>query len=211
MLCTNLPEFSAGMAKLAVAGLLGDVNLVLTTNLSDSWVDLVASTLGEIRDQTQRRFTLVSIDMQRGTVAEVELPAVRRVRIQAEDCTPDRSTYSTKTVGDAGSEGGLYLGYIKDGEYVGCPAASFGSGGQRTFSARVASATQGGSIVVVDLGIDVSKTIAVCEVPGTGGWLNWRTVSCRVDGDLGGSETILLSFTGGTGYLYNIDWIEFGP
>lgn len=45
-------------------------------------------------------------------------------------------------------------------------------------------------------------------MPGTGGWQNWTTVFTTVDLNAG-RQTIVLNFTGGGGYLFNINWLEF--
>jgi hypothetical protein len=49
-----------------------------------------------------------------------------------------------------------------------------------------------------------------CVITGTGGWQNWVTKSCSVSG-LSGIHNIYLKFTGGSGYLFNINWWKFKP
>jgi len=104
------------------------------------------------------------------------------------------------------SEGGMNLGDIENGEYIKIKGADFGTGA-KYFSARVASNTSGGNI---ELRLD-SKTgtlIGTCAVAGTGGWQTWTTISCDVTG---ASEVhdLYLVFTGGSGYLFNLNWWRF--
>jgi len=51
--------------------------------------------------------------------------------------------------------------------------------------------------------------IGTCTVPGTGGWQNWVDVKCDVSG-VSGIHDLYLKFTGGSGYLLNINWWKFG-
>ena len=47
-----------------------------------------------------------------------------------------------------------------------------------------------------------------CTVSGTGGWQTWADVSCPVTGATG-TRDLYLNFTGGSGYLFNVDWWRF--
>jgi hypothetical protein len=50
--------------------------------------------------------------------------------------------------------------------------------------------------------------MGTCDVPGTGGWQTWTTVSCPVTGATG-THDLYLRFTGGSGYLFNVNWWQF--
>ena len=104
------------------------------------------------------------------------------------------------------SEGGENIGFIEDGDYVVYKNIDFGSGAS-SFEARVASDTDGGSI---ELRLDSinGPLIGTCPVDGTGGWQTWTTVACDVSG-AEGSHDLYLKFTGGSGYLFNINWWKF--
>jgi hypothetical protein len=52
--------------------------------------------------------------------------------------------------------------------------------------------------------------VGTCVVSGTGGWQTWVIKSCSVSG-LSGIHDIYLKFTGGSGYLFNINWWKFKP
>jgi len=104
------------------------------------------------------------------------------------------------------SEGGMNVGWIENGDWIKVKGAAFG-GGARSFQARVASASSGGRI---ELHLDsVGGTlVGTCNVPGTGGWQTWTTVSCSVNGATG-THDVYFKFAGGSGYLFNVNWWQF--
>ncbi|SEF37592.1 Carbohydrate binding module (family 6) [Amycolatopsis pretoriensis] len=104
------------------------------------------------------------------------------------------------------TEGGMNVGYLENGDWIKVKGAAFGSGA-RSFTARVASAAAGGRI---ELRLDsTGGTLAgTCTVGGTGGWQTWTSVSCPVTGATG-THDLYLRFTGGSGYLFNVNWWQF--
>jgi hypothetical protein len=104
------------------------------------------------------------------------------------------------------SEGGMNVGWIENGDWIKVAGVAFGAGAT-AFQARAASATGGGTI---ELHLDsVGGTqVGRCSVPGTGGWQTWSTVSCSVAGAVG-THDLYLRFTGGTGFLFNVNWWQF--
>ncbi|NUO56930.1 MAG: family 43 glycosylhydrolase [Hamadaea sp.] len=104
------------------------------------------------------------------------------------------------------SEGGMNVGWIQNGDWIKVKGVGFGTGAS-SFTARVASGTSGGSI---ELRLDsATGTIAgTCAVPGTGGWQTWSTVTCATNGATG-THDLYLRFTGGSGYLFNLNWWQF--
>jgi arabinoxylan arabinofuranohydrolase len=112
--------------------------------------------------------------------------------IQTEDCS------------DTG--GGINVGYIENGDWLRFNALDFGSGAV-SFEARVASAGSGGNIEI-RLDSPNGTLAGTCVVPVTGGWQTWVTKSCSVSG-ISGMHDIYLKFTGGGGYLFNINWWMF--
>jgi hypothetical protein len=50
--------------------------------------------------------------------------------------------------------------------------------------------------------------VATCDVPGTGGWQTWETVSCPVSGATD-THDVYFTFTGGSGSLFNVNWWQF--
>ncbi|MER6790230.1 glycoside hydrolase family 43 protein [Streptomyces sp. NPDC000658] len=102
--------------------------------------------------------------------------------------------------------GGMDVGWIDNGDYIKVKGVGFGAGAS-SFSARVASANAGGT-VELRLGSPSGTVVGRCGVPNTGGWQAWTTVTCPVSGATG-TQDLYLRFTGGSGYLFNVDWWQF--
>ncbi|MBP2629613.1 MAG: xynD2 [Firmicutes bacterium] len=104
------------------------------------------------------------------------------------------------------SEGGMNVGYIENGDWIKVKGVNFGSGAA-SFDASVASATNGGNI---ELRLDspTGTLIGTCAIQGTGNWQSWVTKSCNVSGATGVHD-LYLKFTGGSGYLFNLNWWKF--
>lgn len=105
------------------------------------------------------------------------------------------------------SEGGMNVGYIQNGDWISVRGVNFGSTATRGFSARVASATTGGSIEL-RLGSTTGTLIGTCSFTGTGGWQTWSTKSTTING-VTGTHDLYLRFTGGSGFLMNLNWWQF--
>ena len=105
------------------------------------------------------------------------------------------------------SEGGENVGYIENGDYAVYSNIDFGSGAA-SFQARVASATSGGKIEIRLDSLN-GTLIGTCPVTSTGGWQTWGAATCNVSG-VSGKHDLYLKFTGGSGYLFNLNWFKFG-
>ena len=103
------------------------------------------------------------------------------------------------------SKGGLDVANIEKVDYIKVKGVDFGNGADK-FTASVASATEGG---VIEIHIDstTGPIIGVCNVENTGGWQTWEEVSCDVVVD--GEHDLYFVFSGGSGYLLNVDWWSF--
>jgi arabinoxylan arabinofuranohydrolase len=130
---------------------------------------------------------------QRSAFSQIEAESYNnQLGIQTEICTD--------------TDGGQDIGYIENGDYTVYKNVDFGTGAA-SFKARVASATSGGNI---ELRLDslTGTLIGNCTVPGTGGWQTWTDAKCSVSG-VSGKHDLYLKFTGGSGYLFNINWFTF--
>ena len=103
-------------------------------------------------------------------------------------------------------EGGQNIGYIENGDYVVYNEINFDSEAS-SFQARVASGSEGGSIEV-RLDSITGPLAGTCQVSGTGDWQAWTTITCNVSG-INGVHDVYLKFTGGSGYLFNMNWFTF--
>lgn len=125
-------------------------------------------------------------------------------QIQAEDYTGMFGVESENCV-----EGGRNIGWIQDGDYISFYGINFGEGAE-SFSARVASNTNGGNI---ELRLDsvIGELIGTCSVSGTGDWQQWKTVTCPVSEVTGTHELYLVfrSKSPNSDYLMNINWFQF--
>jgi hypothetical protein len=106
------------------------------------------------------------------------------------------------------TDGGINVGFIENGDWLRFNSLDFGSGAA-SFEARVASATNGGNLEI-RLDSPTGTLAGTCAVSGTGGWQIWVTKSWSVS-SLSGIHDIYLEFTGGSGYLFNINWWKYKP
>lgn len=107
---------------------------------------------------------------------------------------------------EACGEGTQDVGYIHDGDYIEFNSVAFGNGASG-FDARVACTGDGGAIEIRLDSLSGTR-IGTCAVTATGGWQMYGTQSCAVN-SVSGTHDVYLKFTGGSGYLFNINWFRF--
>ncbi|PTT78757.1 endoglucanase, partial [Pelomonas sp. HMWF004] len=99
------------------------------------------------------------------------------------------------------TDGGSNVGYIDNGDWmtydVNVPAA-----GSYTLRYRVASAAGGGTIQMERAG--GGTVYGTVNVPSTGGWQNWTTVSHTVNLPAGQQTLAIVAKTGG----FNVNWLD---
>ena len=104
---------------------------------------------------------------------------------------------------------GVYVSDIHDGDYIRVNNVNFGSGGPAVFGASVASALRGGRIEVRVDAPD-GELAALMDVPGTGGWEEWKYIETRALAEIPGVHDIYFVFRGRKGpKLFNIDYWNF--
>jgi len=103
--------------------------------------------------------------------------------------------------------GKMNVDSIHNGDFIKVKGVDFGASGAKKYDARVASATNGGSIEV-RLDTITGPVIGTCAVIGTNGWQTWTTVSCDISGATGVHD-LYFKFTGGSGLLFNFNWWKF--
>ena len=109
----------------------------------------------------------------------------------------------TSLLDDAGDR---CVGYIENNSYLEFNNVDFQTGATG-FEAYAASDTSGGNIEIY-LDSPTGTLVGTCAVPGTGDWGTYTTVSCSVSGATG-VHNLYLVFTGGSGYLFNLQWFMF--
>ena len=118
-------------------------------------------------------------------------------------------SYSKKSNGisiQSNDQGGEAIGHIGNGHWIMYEGMAFPEGITKC-TVRAASGTNGGTIEL-RLGSESGKLLGSCRVPNTGGWGNWTTFTCEVEG-LSGKQDLYLVFTGQGDGLFNLDWFEF--
>ncbi|MEW2382995.1 carbohydrate-binding protein [Micromonospora sp. NPDC047707] len=99
------------------------------------------------------------------------------------------------------ANGGKTVGYINDGDWTGYAAVS--TAGKTSFTARVSSATTGGTIQIRS-GSATGTLLGSVSVPTTGGWGTFQSVSTTLTSSASGP--LYLVYRGsGTGYLFDVD------
>jgi beta-glucanase (GH16 family) len=102
---------------------------------------------------------------------------------------------------EACSEGGQNLGWIDAGDWV-VWNVNIPTSGTYTVRYRVASLPGGGRLQLERAG--GSPVYGAVDVPGTGGWQNWTTVSHQVQLSAGAQQIAVKALAGG----WNLNWIE---
>ena len=133
-----------------------------------------------------------------GTVYSV--PATQQIQASSYD---DAFGLETETTSDA--NGGYDLGYADTGDWARFKNVNFGNG-VSTVNVRTASAGTGGTL---EFHLDsVSGTlIATTNLPVTGGWQTWTTVSSSVASTTG-THDVYIVFKGGNS-IANVNWFKF--
>jgi hypothetical protein len=123
------------------------------------------------------------------------------------DVATEASSYNNESgIGTQScSEGGLNVDNITNGSYT--EYNNINLNGMTSFAARVASATSGGNIAIY-LDSTSGTLIGTCAVPATNNWQTWTTVTCNLSGATG-YHNVYLVYTGGSGYLFNVEWFAF--
>ncbi len=102
------------------------------------------------------------------------------------------------------TEGGQCIGWIDNGDWAEYEI-DVKAQGRHKLDFRVASQhSKGGTIHLVLNG----KRIAAVDVPNTGSWQKWTTVSVDARFPKAGRQTLRLSFAGGEGCLLNVSWFK---
>ncbi|MEM6632392.1 MAG: carbohydrate-binding protein [Bacteroidota bacterium] len=120
--------------------------------------------------------------------------------IQAENFDTQRGIQMENTADNGGGEN---IGWVQQGDFTEYYVKVEESGKYRvTF--RVASNTRGGDIVLKK----GNSTLTKATVPNTGGWQKWMSITKEVDLTIG-EQTLRMAFEGGSGYLFNVNWLKF--
>ena len=170
-------------------------NSIATVNSSGLVTAIGAGTANITGTSNDGGFTATSAVTVRAAANALAIPG----RIEAEDFA-NQSGVQTENTTDTG--GGKNVGYINNGDFVEYNIEA-ASAGDYDVDLRVASATSGGTITLLSNG----NVLGTVNVTNTGGWQNWTTLSTRVKLPAG-TQTLRLAFSGNTGFLLNVNYMD---
>ncbi|MGZ3861293.1 MAG: carbohydrate-binding protein, partial [Flavisolibacter sp.] len=138
-----------------------------------------------------------------GTTTTTPAATASTTRIQCEYWNAMSGVATENAWGDP-TGGGLDVGWIDPGDWMdyGFNAPSAGT---YTVNFRIASAANGAQLQLKDANGTVLTTV---NVPNTGGWQTWQTISATVTLPAG-QQTIRLQSSSTWGSVFNINWLEF--
>jgi len=129
-------------------------------------------------------------------ISHINIPGI----VQAEDFYIN---YGTTPEPTTDVDGGENLGYINNGDST-VYKLNITNAGNYTFTFRVASNTQGGSI---DFHLDTM--VGTVDIENTGGWQSWQDIIVNKTISMTGTFDLVLKYSGGSGYLFNLNYVEF--
>ncbi|GLX93275.1 carbohydrate-binding protein [Herbidospora sp. NBRC 101105] len=115
------------------------------------------------------------------------------------------SQSGVQTASHTTASGGLTVGYIDNGDWAGYSNVS--TSGKTSFTARVSSGGPGGTITIRS-GSQTGAVLGTVNVANTGSWDTFANVSTTLTGT--GTGALFLTFTGGSGALFDIDTFSLG-
>jgi hypothetical protein len=129
--------------------------------------------------------------------------------IQAESYTSKAPGPVSETTTDIG--GGLDIGYIRSGDWLGYASVNFGSTPATQFVARVASWAATGVTGTVEVHLDsaTSSAVGLFTISSTGGYQNWVTMTTPISSTTGTHPVYLVFKSATTGHFVNINWFDF--
>ena len=123
-------------------------------------------------------------------------------RIEAEDYDAQNGIQTQGTT-DVG--GGQNVGWINNGDWLLFEDINLSE--ISNMNARVASQSASG-IIEVRLDNPAGNLIGSIDISSTGGYQSWVTLSTAI-ASVANVSDVYLVFTGGNGFLFNVNWIEF--
>ncbi|MFG6466194.1 carbohydrate-binding protein [Pelomonas baiyunensis] len=126
-------------------------------------------------------------------------PVPTGITIQAESFDAQSGV---QTEGTTDTGGGLNVGYLDAGDWLSYPAINLTAGGTYLIEYRVASLNGGGNLQLEEAGGSV--VYGALNVPSTGGWQNWTTISHTVTLPAGSRKFGIAVRNGG----WNLNWFR---
>lgn len=105
------------------------------------------------------------------------------------------------------TEGGKDIEWIENGDYAVYDNINF-SDGASSFEVRYANGSSSTGNIEIRLDDINGKLVGTCSIPSTGGWQTWATKKIDIQKTTG-VHKLYLKFTGGSGYLFSLNWFRF--
>lgn len=102
---------------------------------------------------------------------------------------------------------GTYITDIDNGDYIKVRSVDFGKGAS-SFDATIAAGLEGGGNIAIHIDSLNGTLVGTCSISNTGGWQNWKKVTCEVSKAQGIHDVYFL-FKGGKGRLFNFNNWKF--
>ncbi|WP_406683690.1 carbohydrate-binding protein [Seonamhaeicola sp. MEBiC1930] len=102
---------------------------------------------------------------------------------------------------------GGHIGFIENGDWAAYNNIDLTNIDLSSVRVNTSSKTSGGTIEV-RLDSLTGTLLGTVSVSGTGNWTNWDVVEGNIT-NVSGVHDLYFVFVGGSGYLFNIDWISF--
>ncbi|WP_154665595.1 carbohydrate-binding protein [Saccharicrinis fermentans] len=225
----NTIEWSSGLMDIScesdvnihvIVDGIGDLGesdyLSIYYKLDDEQPILLSETIGDINQM------MISSQALKGTILEVIIKSnsesssqyydVSQIiitkgkdpfaRIEAEDYDEANGT-STENCSD--TDGGENVGSVKDGNWL--MFSNINLSEVHSINARLASEYSGGT-VEVRLDSETGELIGSMEMPNTGNWQSWETVTASLNNSIGFYDVFLV-FNSSEKYVGNINWLQF--
>jgi beta-glucosidase len=126
--------------------------------------------------------------------------------VQAESWAT-QSGVQTETTADSG--GGLNVGWIAPGDWIGYGQVDFGNPSATTVTTRIASGATATGTIQYRLDSTTGPVVASVPVTNTGGWQTWTSRVTTLSATATGVHQLYVTFTGSGGDFVNINWFQF--
>ena len=134
-----------------------------------------------------------------GNCSSSELPSIPG-KIEAESFSDQHGVHTEPFVNTRGDN---IVCWIQSGDWTEYELNVTKSGSYK-IDFSVASEAKGGKIKILSNG----KEVGVVNVPATGNWAKWKIASTKLQLKAG-KQTLRLLYEGGSGCLFNINWLKF--